>query len=484
MKNNTSRKSVKANMVLNLVKNLCTIVFPLITFPYVSRVLGSESIGKVQYTASIVSYFALFASLGLDSYAIREGARLRDKKSELEKLASELFTINTILNIIAYAGIIIMLVFMVPSAEYRNLIIIQSLTIAFTTIGAEWLNVIFEDFKFITIRTIIFQVLTLLLSFVLIKNTESFYEYAFVSVISTVGVGVSNYIYLRKKIKLHFTRNIHFKKHIIPMLVLFSTTLATTLYKNSDITMLGILANETIVGVYYLGVKIYELSKRMINSITQVAIPRVSYYLMNGRGGEKQELLNKVFRIIILSVLPAIAILVILRKQIVMIVGGSEYLASIPSFSVLAFSLIFATLANFYSNLVLITHRKEKISFIATLTAAVLNIVLNLIFIPLWGEVGAAITTLSAEFVVVLITGIYSRRYYVPKGMQPTFIIAAIGCAIIVCSDRLVAALDFGDILHVAVVGAISAILYGSILLWYGKKNTKLKKYKKEEKGQ
>ena len=154
MKQIDSGKSVKINIILNALKTMASIIFPLITFPYVSRILQAENIGKVQFAASIISYFSLLASLGISMYAIREGSAIRDDKEKLEKFCSQIFSFNVLSTIVAYIGIIILLIFMKREAEYKYLIIIQSMTIVFTTLGVDWINSIFEDFKYITIRSI------------------------------------------------------------------------------------------------------------------------------------------------------------------------------------------------------------------------------------------------------------------------------------------------------------------------------------------
>lgn len=146
--------NLKLNAILNTIKTLFGIIFPLITFPYVSRVLMPENIGKVNFGSSFVSYFSLIASLGISTYAIRECSAKRNNKNELSETASQIFSINICTTVIAYVLMFLTLLFFRKFDSYRTLIIVQSTTILFTTLGCDWLNSAMEDFAFITLRTI------------------------------------------------------------------------------------------------------------------------------------------------------------------------------------------------------------------------------------------------------------------------------------------------------------------------------------------
>ena len=142
----TQKSTVQKNTLFNVVKTLSSILYPLITFPYVSRILMPENVGKVNFGNSIVSYFSLIATLGISTYATRECSKAKKDKILLQQTASEIFSINLISTLIAYVGLIILLVVAKPLSNYRILICIQSTTIIFTTLGADWLNMAMEDY--------------------------------------------------------------------------------------------------------------------------------------------------------------------------------------------------------------------------------------------------------------------------------------------------------------------------------------------------
>ena len=160
-------RSLKFNSVVNLIKTILGIIFPLITFPYASRVLGATGIGKVDYANSISNYFILFASLGIATYTIREGAKVRDDKKKLDQLVTEIFVINSISTVVAYICLFICSSLPVFK-NYQELILLNGTIMIFDLIGVNWLFNIFEDYIYITVRTLAFQIISLVLLFVFV----------------------------------------------------------------------------------------------------------------------------------------------------------------------------------------------------------------------------------------------------------------------------------------------------------------------------
>lgn len=463
-------KSVKLNIILNIVKTFLSIVFPLITFPYVSRILQADSIGKVQFATSIVSYFLLLASLGISTYAIREGSFLKQDKNKLQEFCNQIFSFNLLTTMISYLFLFLLLLFMNKAVEYKYLIIIQSLTMIFTTLGVDWINSIFEEYLYITIRNVFIQIVTLILTFLLIKNTTDYYIYAIILVISSVGANILNYFYVKKYIKIHFTFHMNIKKHLKPILILFSSSLATTIYNSSDITMLGLICTDYIVGIYYIGTKIYSIAKQLLNSAIAVAIPRISYYISNFKELEKEELLNKLFYFIIIIILPFVTGMISLNQEIILLISGQEYIRASSSLFLLSFALLFAVLANFSSNLILITHKEETKSLISTITAAILNLVLNFIFIPLFQEQGAAFTTLLAECVAAIISTMYAKKYFKAIRNYKLIISSFFGCFFIYGYSKLIHMFHFGLFINIISIFLGSVMIYSIFMFFLNKK--------------
>ena len=390
-------KSIKVNAALNVMKQLCKVVFPLITMPYVTRVLQTSGYGKYNFGSSIVSYFILLAGLGINDYAIREGARVRSDKKKFQTFTDEVFTINVLSTIVSYAILFVLLLFSKKLLDYRLLIIVQSIPIILNTVGCDWINSVYEDFLYITIRYIAMQILSIVLLFALVRTADDYVMYALVTTIASAGGNILNVFYVRRYVHLRVTKKLNLKQHIKPIMMLFFNTIASTIYVNSDTTMLGYLQNENAVGIYGLATKIYLVIKQLLNAIVMVALPRLSAYLGSGDEEKYRALTNKIFSTVCTLVVPAVFGMFMLSEQIVVIIGGAEYTSGVIALKILSFALFFSVLSVFYCCAILLPFKQEKICLMASSISALLNVVLNFVLIPIISYNGAAVTTLISE---------------------------------------------------------------------------------------
>lgn len=405
------KNSLTVNAVLNITKQAFSILFPLITFPYASRVLGVSNYGKINFSSSIISYIALIAGLGIYNYAIREGSRVREKKTDLKSLADEVFSINIVSTIIAYAAMFLLIIFWPKLKGYQSLLIIQSFSIIFTTIGIDWFNVIFEDYFFIAVRYIICQSVAIILMFLLVRNEGDYLQYAFTSIFSSVLANISNLFYIRKHYHYFPKFRITPKclRHIRSIMIMFGSSVATLIYVNSDVTILGILKDDTVVGYYSVSAKIYSIVKQLLNALLIVSIPRLSNEIANGEMYTVNKQYNKVFSTLILIVGPACVGMFMLSRNIIMLFSGKQYLPAVGSLQILSVALIFATIACFFVNVVMIPLRREKEVLVATCVSALVNIILNFILIPVFAQNAAALTTVIAEIIMLSISIYFCR---------------------------------------------------------------------------
>lgn len=426
------KKSLGANAILNVIKTIASILFPLITMPYVNRVLQVKHMGMVDFSATFVNYFIQLAALGIPNYAIREGARLRDNQTKLIDFCNQIFSINIISTIISYIFLGIALIVFPETNRYLILILIQSINIVGTTIGISWFYSIIEDYAYITIRSLVFQLISLILTFTLIRSEGDTWKYAIILVVSSSGTGLLNYIHSRKFIKIRFTFKLELKKHIVPILVLFSSSIAMIIYVNSDSTMIGIMIGDYYNGLYSVSVKIYTILKNVLASIFVVTLPRLSYYLSNGRTEEYKILTRKSLSFVFLLILPVIVGLNLTCEDVIRIVAGKTYLEAATSLRILSIAIFFSLVATYFTTSILLPFRREKVVFIATAISAVVNILLNLWLIPVFHEKGAAMTTLIAEILVVLIELPFVREQISVN--KKSMFQCALGCiGIIVC---------------------------------------------------
>lgn len=464
-------KSVKLNAILNMLKTICSIIFPLITIPYASRVLHASNYGIVSWCNSIIQYFALFATLGVVTYAQREGPQFRDQKQKFQTFASEVFTINAGATVISFIGLFICLCIFAKMRNYKVVILVQSLMIVLTTLGVDWINSVYEDYFYITVRYIIIQLLCLAGLFIFVRNSQDYLAYAFIMVIANAGGNLLNIFYVRRYTTVHLVPLSHCKKHMGPTIKLFTVSLASVIYVSSDITILGIFRGNKDVGIYTIASRVDSTIKTVLNAVMTVAMPRLAFYL--GHEDEKQfnALLHNIFDYLITFVLPVICGLFMLAGPIMYLLGGSEYVQGYISLQILSVSLFFAVLACYFATGIILLYKMDNVYLVATIISSFTNIVLNFLLIPYMGYNGAALTTLLAEMIMMVITAYYSLQIpNVSKHKKEIFgnirviLSSLLGALGIILSCILVKVFISSEILVIIASVIVSVVVYACIL--------------------
>lgn len=459
------KKSLSLNAVMNAVKTLMAVIFPLITFPYASNVLQVENLGKVNFANSVCGYFLLFAGLGISSYAVREGSKYVNDREKLSAFSSEMFSINMISSVISYLALGVFLLCSAKLRGYTDLLLIMSLQIFFTTIGTEWIFTIFEEYTYITVRGMVFQVLSLVALFLFVKDQNDYCIYAGISVFAAVGANVLNYFRARKYCDIHFTWKIDWKTHMKPILIIFASTLATTLYVSSDTTILGILGSDYNVGIYAVAGKIYGIVKNLLSAVLVVSIPRLSHYAGIGAKKEFNTLFNQIFNALIVVVAPAVIGLFLLSREVVLFISGESYLDAVQPLQILSLALLVCLFGWLYNSCALLPCRKEKELFFVTLVSGLLNVGLNLLLIPYFKESAAAFTTLLAELCSLIMCHAYSKGLVKIEVNWKIIGSVGVGCVgiVITCTVVKMLALPLLASIFAAVLGSI--VVYGIILI-------------------
>lgn len=396
------KKRLGVNAALNLFKTALSIIFPLITYPYISRILGVENLGKINYTASIVGYFSLVAALGISTYAIREGGRIRSDSKKLSHLSNQIFTINILSTVISYLLLVLAVWLFIPNREYQILIFIQSLTIVFTTLGVDWINVLFEDFLYITIRSIIIQILSLILMFAFVKTASDLYLYTFISVMASGLSCILNLIYCRKYLKLSIVFKLDLLKHFKPIMILFSGGLVISIYANSDMLILEWFKGAYYVGLYAVAAKVYTILKNLLASIYSVTIPRLSHLFGAQKIDEFKKSYTQTLSVATLILIPMSAGLIVLAREIILFLGGIKFIDATLTLQLLAISLIGAIFGGILTYGLNIPIGRESVNLTGALYGIVVNVGISLLLIPVFSQNGAAIATIASEFFIVL----------------------------------------------------------------------------------
>ena len=264
------KKSIKINAVFSLMQAITSVVFPLITFPYISRIFGVDQLGKYNYAKNFVEIFATFAMLGIPTYAQREGAKARNSREKISLLMSELFSFSMIANVVALVALFAVIFTANAFRSYALLIIIFSITIPMTTIGMSWLFVIYEDYIFTTLLGIGCNLLSIIAMFVFVKSRTDIYIYAMITVIASCGSNVVRFIYGKRYCDTRLTLHIDFKKHIKPILLMFSAYISVMIYNKTDTALLGIIGTDYNVGIYSVSTKVYNLVKTCLFALSNV----------------------------------------------------------------------------------------------------------------------------------------------------------------------------------------------------------------------
>lgn len=403
-------KSLKKNFCMNAILAMSQFIFPLITFPYVSRILLVEGTGKVSFATSIISYFAMFAQLGIPTYGIRACAQVRNDKKKLSKTAQEIFIINIIMSILAYIVFFIALCNVPRLKDEKTLLIIVSATIFFNAIGMEWLYKALEQYTYITIRSVIFKFIALIAMFLLIHQQSDYIIYGAISIFASSASNIFNFFNVHKYISLRPVGEYNFKQHLKAVSVFFALSCAATIYVNLDTVMLGFMKTNVDVGYYNTAVKIKTILVSIVTSLGTVLLPRASYYVEHGLKEDFYRITKKAINFVFLVATPLMLYFMFFAKEGIFFLSGNTYGGAIVPMQIIMPTLFFIGLTNIMGMQILVPLGKENIVLYSEIVGAVVDLAINYILIPKYASAGAAIGTLVAEIAVWIVQYIYLRK--------------------------------------------------------------------------
>ncbi len=415
-------KSLKLNFIMNAILTMSQFIFPLITFPYISRILLPSGTGKVSFATSLISYFSMFAQLGIPTYGIRACAKVRDNRKELTRTAQELLAINIVMDVISYGLLAFALLFVPRLQEDRTLYVVISATIFLTSIGMEWLYKALEQYTYITIRSIIFKFIAMIAMFLLIHEQDDYVIYGGISILASSASNILNFFNVRKYIDLKPIGSYNFRQHLKPVCVFFAMSCATTIYTHLDTVMLGFMATDADVGYYNAAVKIKTILVSIVASLGTVLLPRASYNVEHGLMDSFWKISKKAINFVFLIALPLMLYFIFFAEEGIYFLSGSEYAGSIIPMQIIMPTLLFIGLSNILGIQILVPLGKEKVVLYSEIAGAVTDIIINALLIPKFTSAGAAIGTLVAEFVVLIvqyyalrkdIAGIFKSIHYI-----------------------------------------------------------------------
>ena len=404
------QKSIKKNFIMNSILTMSQFIFPLITFPYVSRILLPEGTGKVSFATSIISYFAMFAQLGIPTYGIRACAKVRDDKEKLSKTAQEIFIINIVMSILVYIVFFIVICNVPKLKDEKPLLIIVSATIFFNAIGMEWLYKALEQYTYITIRSVIFKFIALIAMFLLIHQKSDYIIYGAISIFASSASNIFNFVNVHKYISLRPVGDYNFKQHLKAVSVFFAMSCATTVYTHLDTVMLGFMKTNADVGYYNAAVKIKTILVSIVTSLGTVLLPRASYYVEHGLKEEFYRITKKAINFVFLVATPLMLYFMFFAKEGIFFLSGNNYGGAIVPMQIIMPKLFFIVLTNIMGMQILVPLGKENIVLYSEIVGAIVDLAINYILIPKYASAGAAIGTLVAEIAVWIVQYTYLRK--------------------------------------------------------------------------
>lgn len=392
--------SIKKNFTYNIAYQILILIIPLITAPYISRVIGAEGQGIYSYTYSIAQYFVLFAMLGLNNYGNRTIARVRDDKEKLSKEFWSIYGLQTITTTIMLILYVFYILFFDNSYKMYNTI--QLVYVFSTMFDINWFFFGMEKFKLTVIRNTIIKILSACSIFIIVKSKEDLILYMLIMVGTSLISQLSLWTFLKKYIFFVKPTWNSIKKHIKPNAILFVPVIAVSIYKMMDKIMLGNLSNISNVGYYENAEKIVNIPNSIITALGTVMLPRMSNLVANGKNTKIREYIDKSMEFILFLSIPITLGLIAIGKNFAPLFFGESFAKTGEIIQYLAITLIFISWANVIRTQYLIPNGKDKPYIISVFLGAVVNFIINSLLIPKYDAIGAAIGTIFAEMVVML----------------------------------------------------------------------------------
>lgn len=400
---------VAKNYLYNATLTITNLLIPFITIPYITRVLDPEGIGSVAFTASIAQYFVLVATLGMDLYGTRELAAVRDDTKRLQQTFWNIIFSKLITFSISFSTFLIFVLFF--GSKYTVLYLIQSIQIVNALVDITFLYSGLEDFKKITLRGLIVRFIGVVLLFTLVKKPSDYYLYALINVITTIAGNIWMWMNVPSKgLKIIKPSSEEVKRHLLGSLKLFIPLVAIQVYIVLDKTMVGILSNESEVAYYDMSQRLVKMVLALVTAIGPVMVPRMSSLIAQGMEEEKNRYIKNVFEFVTYCSILIISLLITTMQDFVPLFFGSKFLKVKELIIYISPIILLVSWSNLFGIQLMVPMKKESYLTISVLCGAITNFSMNMILIPKYRALGAAIGTVIAESTVTFVQILLIRK--------------------------------------------------------------------------
>ena len=417
-----NQKSIKKNFIMNAILTMSGFVFPLVSFPYISHTLGPEGTGPVRFATSVVSYFAMISQLGIPTYGIRICAKVRDDKDRLSKTVHELLIINLIMSVVVYVLFFVSLIAVPRFHKDRFLMIIISFTIILNAIGMEFLYKALEQYSYITIRSIVFKFIALLMMLLIVRDADDYVIYGAITIFAASASNITNFFHSKKLINYKWYGDYELKKHFKAISIFFAMSCAVTVYVNLDELMLGFMTTDVDVGYYDAAVKIKNILTSIVTSLGAVLLPRASYYIENGKMDDFKRITKKALNFVLIFASPLMVFFIFFAKEGILFLSDIKFLPSVSAMMIIMPTILFIGITNILGIQILVPLGKEKIVLYSEIAGAIVDLIINAILIPRLKSAGAALGTTIAEAAVLVV-----QYYFLKKSIDQVDINKAFG---------------------------------------------------------
>ena len=394
----SEKKSVVRNYMYNLIYQILILILPLVTTPYLSRVLGAEGVGIYGYTYSIVTYFVLFGSLGIALYGQREIAYVQDNPRKRKKVFFELILFRFIT--LAIAVLVYYFIF-IKGEKYQQYYLILLIELLAAGFDISWFFQGIEEFKKTVFRNVLVRVISVSLVFLIVKTSEDLWKYILIYSLGDFLGNLLLWFYLPKYLRGGKIGKLNLKAHLIPLLMLFIPQVTTRVYNLLDTTMLGaIVSNKEETGYYEQSQKVIRLLITIVTSLGVVMIPRVASIYASGNNKKINSYIKNSFTFVFFISFPMMFGIASVAKDFVPIFFGQGYDKSAILIMIFCPMILLMGIENVIGTQYMLPTKKQRKYTISVAIGVVSNLILNLIFINLWQSIGAAIATILSQFIV------------------------------------------------------------------------------------
>ena len=460
--------SVKKNLVYSVANMFSGLLYPLVTFPYATRIMQADGIGQVNFFTSIVNYIILFVGVGIPVYATREIARVRDEEHLKNKTAIEILTLHLLLTVVGYI-IVLGLCLFVPKVQVNiPLFLIISSSIFFTTIGCEWFYQGIEEFKYITIRNLLVKIFSAILLFIIVKDKSDLILYGIITIIGSVGNNALNFLKLRQYISISIIKSTKLKpfSHFVPSCKVFVLNLIISLYIDLNPIMIGFMKDVTAVGLFTAASKIAHLLLGIPLALQAVMLPRMSNLVYSQERDEFNGLCQRIVDFIFTICFPLAMGLIILAPSLIFILCGETFSDAVLPLIIMSPIIPIIGLSGAFGWQILYPQGKESIVILATSVGAISNILLNLLLIPSMSYNGAAVATLVAEFLVTLTLILKGHRFIPVLLLSSHYVKCIIGSLLMGGACYAIKVLDLSPYYEIVIIPLVGVVTYSLFMIY------------------